>query len=276
MKPGRPLRRSGAEMKAPLSSLLGAYAGGLAFAGSVGVHGALLLVALRAGTAPAAHAVPSLVEREVDVDLVAVAPAPDPPPPPLAPLAPHPAVATEPSVRVTQLRPAPAPVAPVTSVTPDAPPPRATSTTDPPAPPVVQEAAAALTADEGMPHFTIAVGGGSGQVFGAAASTGSARVEVVEAPAPQQGVSSPARCAGGGTPPYPPGARRDGVEGDVLMALVLSTSGTVESVRVLKGPGHGLDEAAVAAVRTWRCSPKMEDGRSIRVTMPWTMQFRLR
>jgi protein TonB len=274
MKPGRPLQRSGAAMPAPLSSLLGAYAGGLAFAGSFGAHGALLFVALHTGTAPAAPAAPTLEERVVDVDVVSVAPPPlAPSPPPLAPPRP---VATEPSVRVTQLRAPPAPLAPDVA-------PRATSTPDPPAPPVVQEAAAALTADEGMPHFTIAIGGGSAPVYGAvsaagsgtSAATGTARLQAADAPVPEQGVSSPAHLAHGDKPPYPSGARAERVEGDVVLELVLSTSGTVESVRVLEGAGHGFDAAAAAAAQSYRFSPALKDGHPVRVRMRWTVQFRL-
>jgi len=60
-----------------------------------------------------------------------------------------------------------------------------------------------------------------------------------------------------------------------VLELVLSTSGTVDSARVLKGAGHGLDEAAVAGVRNYRFSPATKDGRPVRVRMQYTMQFRL-
>ncbi len=106
-------------------------------------------------------------------------------------------------------------------------------------------------------------------------ATGTAHVEVVDAPVPEQGVSVRAQLARGGAPPYPPGARAEGVEGDVALELVLSTSGTVDSVRVVKGVGHGFDEAAVAAVRNYRFSPATKDGHPVRVRMRWTMEFRL-
>ncbi len=126
-----------------------------------------------------------------------------------------------------------------------------------------------------MPSFTISIGGGSAQTHGAVSTLGAPRAEVVDTPVPEQRVSSPARLARGGTPPYPPVAREEGVEGDVVLELVLSTAGTVDSVKLIKGAGHGLDDAAMAAVRNYRFSPATKDGRPVRVRMHWTMQFRL-
>jgi periplasmic protein TonB len=259
MKPGGRRGRSGGGMVARLSSLLGVPACAWPIAASFGVHGAALLVALRVAAAPPAL---PIEERLVDVDVVVEKPPPEQIVPPPVP------VAVEPQVRATPIPPPPAPAPRDVA-------PRSTSTADAPPPPVAQEAAPALTADEGMPHFTIAIGGGSGEVHGAVSATGTAHVAVVDAPVPEQSVSSRARCARGGTPPYPPAARADGVEGDVVLEFVLSTSGTVDSVRVVKGLGHGLDDAAVAAVRNWRCSPATNEGRPVRVSMRWAMQFRL-
>ncbi len=122
------------------------------------------------------------------------------------------------------------------------------------------------------------MGAATGPSYGAVAGAGGAaapRVEPVDSVVSEQGVSSPARLARGGRPPYPPGARADGVEGDVVLELVLSSSGAVETARVLKGAGHGLDDAAVSAVQAYRFSPAMKDGHAVRVRMHWTMQFRL-
>jgi len=241
-----------------LFSSLAASGGAWAIAGSFGVHGALMLVGLLAHGVAAAPS-PAAMERLIDVDLVAPPPTAAPIPPPVTP---------EPQPAVAPVHPPPTPA--VHEVAP-----RATATTDAPPAPVAQEAAPALTAEEGMPHFTIAIGGGSAPTYGAVSATGTAHVEVVDAPLPEQGVSARAHLAHGRTPPYPSGARAEGVEGDVVLELVLSTSGTVDSARVLKGAGHGLDEAAVAGVRNYRFSPATKDGRPVRVRMQYTMQFRL-
>ena len=69
-------------------------------------------------------------------------------------------------------------------------------------------------------------------------------------------------------PDYTEEARRRGVEGDVVMEIVVRSDGSVGDVRVLQGLGHGLDERAMAAVRRWRFSagqaPRHAGGRARR------------
>ena len=72
------------------------------------------------------------------------------------------------------------------------------------------------------------------------------------------------------------GARANGVEGDVRLELVVGLSGAVESARVVRGVGHGLDDAALRAVEQFRFAPATKAGRAVRVRMGWSMQFRLR
>jgi TonB family protein len=129
-----------------------------------------------------------------------------------------------------------------------------------------------------MPHFTIAVGGAS-EAYGAVSSqgTGAPHEAVVDtAPFAEEAVDGRARLVAGASPVYPDEARADGVEGDVHLELVVATSGAVESARVVHGIGHGLDEAAVRAARQFRFAPAIKDGRSVRVRMGWSVQFRLR
>jgi len=62
----------------------------------------------------------------------------------------------------------------------------------------------------------------------------------------------------------------------VRLELVVGTSGAVESARVVRGIGHGLDEAALRAVRRFRFAPATKAGHPVRVRMGWSVQFRLR
>jgi D-alanyl-D-alanine endopeptidase (penicillin-binding protein 7) len=55
-------------------------------------------------------------------------------------------------------------------------------------------------------------------------------------------------------PAYPPEAKKDKVEGIVLLDVTIERSGEVSKVNVVKGP-EALREAAVAAVRQWRYEP---------------------
>lgn len=68
------------------------------------------------------------------------------------------------------------------------------------------------------------------------------------------------------TPPaYPATARRLGEEGTVVLRVELDETGAVAAPRVATGSGHArLDEAALTAVKTWRCRPALRDGRPVR------------
>jgi vitamin B12 transporter len=92
----------------------------------------------------------------------------------------------------------------------------------------------------------------------------------------ERAVDVPAHLVRAEPAAYPARARGDGFEGDVRLELVVSRLGDVESARVAQPAGHGLDEAALAAARTFRFTPAVKDGRPISVRVSWTMQFRLR
>jgi TonB family protein len=62
----------------------------------------------------------------------------------------------------------------------------------------------------------------------------------------------------------------------VPLEIVVSPAGTVETARVLRPAGHGLDQAALDAVRSYRFAPATKDGHAVRVRMQWLVQFRLR
>ena len=77
-------------------------------------------------------------------------------------------------------------------------------------------------------------------------------------------------------PDYTEEARQRGVEGDVLMEIVVRHDGTVGEVRVLQGLGHGLDARAVQAVRQWRFEPARRHGRPVDVLVEVAMEFKIR
>ena len=92
----------------------------------------------------------------------------------------------------------------------------------------------------------------------------------------EKDVSVAARLLSSGPVPYPPEATRAEVEADVPVQILLDTAGHVLEACSLSHHGYGLDEAGVQAIRTWRFSPALRDGRPVRVRMRWTVQFRLR
>jgi protein TonB len=63
---------------------------------------------------------------------------------------------------------------------------------------------------------------------------------------------------------YPSDAEQAGIEGDVRLRVALNDQGGIHDVRVLSGPGHGLDRAAVEAIRhKCRFSPARAHGQAV-------------
>jgi TonB family protein len=64
-------------------------------------------------------------------------------------------------------------------------------------------------------------------------------------------------------PSYSSEARRLKIEGEVLLEVVFQASGETRVLRVTRGLGHGLDEAAMAAAREIRFRPAQRDGAAV-------------
>ena len=75
-------------------------------------------------------------------------------------------------------------------------------------------------------------------------------------------------------PAYPKLALLTHMQGEVVMQAIISTDGTIENVRVLKGH-RLLRGAATSAVRTWRYRPVVVDGRPVEVATIVTVTFTL-
>jgi protein TonB len=77
---------------------------------------------------------------------------------------------------------------------------------------------------------------------------------------------------------YPAEAEQSGIEGDVRLRVALNEKGGVHAVRVLSGLGHGLDRAAMEAIKT-RCKFSAAIGRAGRpvafVIESYTFHFQL-
>jgi len=75
-------------------------------------------------------------------------------------------------------------------------------------------------------------------------------------------------------PIYPPLAREARVQGIVILEAIISETGDVRDVRVLKGVPL-LNQAAIDAVREWRFTPTLLNGVPVPVVFTVTVQFRL-
>jgi len=76
-------------------------------------------------------------------------------------------------------------------------------------------------------------------------------------------------------PTYPEAARKARMEGVVILEAIITASGAVEDVKVLKSVNPLLDSSAVRAVQQWRYKPATLNGRAVRVYLTVTVTFNL-
>ena len=77
-------------------------------------------------------------------------------------------------------------------------------------------------------------------------------------------------------PLYTEEARRQSVEGRVLLEIVVRRDGSVSNLRVIRRLGAGLDERALDAVRQWRFAPARRQGAAVDVVVEVSVEFKLR
>jgi protein TonB len=72
-------------------------------------------------------------------------------------------------------------------------------------------------------------------------------------------------CPQRSPPAYPSISRRLGEEGKAVLQVELDEHGQVDRATVKSSSGYArLDEAALSAVRHWRCNPATRDGAAVR------------
>jgi TonB family protein len=75
---------------------------------------------------------------------------------------------------------------------------------------------------------------------------------------------------------YTEEARRRGLQGDVVLEIVVRRDGSVGDVTLLQGLGSGLDQRAIAAVRQWRFAAARRRGEPVDVIVEVAVEFTLR
>jgi protein TonB len=102
---------------------------------------------------------------------------------------------------------------------------------------------------------------------------------VIEAPAPPAAPIALSGelavvCAERPSPHYPPISRRMNEEGTVVLRVELDENGRIGATRIHASSGHPrLDEAALAAVRNWRCTAAQRGGQPVRATALQPFKF---
>jgi TonB family protein len=71
---------------------------------------------------------------------------------------------------------------------------------------------------------------------------------------------TPAEILSKPVPIYTEEARAKHIEGEVLLEVVLEASGRIRILKIVRGLGHGLDDAAVHAAEQIRFKPALKDG----------------
>jgi protein TonB len=73
--------------------------------------------------------------------------------------------------------------------------------------------------------------------------------------------------------PYPEEAKKAGIEGPVVMDLLIDEQGKVRQVSLIKGPGFGLNDAALAAIKSFLFRPARIKDQSVAVKIRYTYRF---
>jgi protein TonB len=94
---------------------------------------------------------------------------------------------------------------------------------------------------------------------------------------PGEGVTSP-RIVKEVKPVYTDAAKKQRIQGTVMMDVVVRADGTVGDVTVTKSldKEYGLDDEAVGAVKQWVFDPGTKDGKAVPVLVQIEMSFTLK
>lgn len=74
---------------------------------------------------------------------------------------------------------------------------------------------------------------------------------------------------------YPQMAKKQGIEGVVVLELFIDAKGKIKKINVLKDPGYGFAEAAVSAVAGVDCVPALVNGKATAVRYRYPIRFKL-
>ncbi len=213
------------------------------------------------------------VVKNTRVEMEFYEPPPPPPPPkveepePPKPVEPPKVKLKPPPVKVAEVKPPPENAPPPPN---EEPPPEASTK---PVPLVVGISMSSTT--EGG---TFAVGVGN-TTYGKADNTPTdpSKVQAYRAPkyVPPGGADTEPQLVNEVKPPYPEEAKKNDIEGDVLVRITVDENGDVTNVKVVKGLGFGLDEAAVAALKKYKFKPATKGGEAVGTTIMFTFRWYL-
>lgn len=222
---------------------------------SLAIHAGGFAWAARLEARPAARPAPVVVEFEAA-------------PPPPAPVAPRPPAEPPAPRRVAISRLPPPPAEPPPPPPPNEPPPPAA-----PAARAVPRVGVSLSSTTTGGAFAVGIGNTlHGRASEVAADPEAVKPYSAPRAAPAR-LSAQPRLLERPEIPYPAEARRDGLEGQVVLLLRIDAEGRVAAARLLSAPGPALGEAARAAALRFRFSPPMLEGEAVETEIRFTYTF---
>ena len=77
-------------------------------------------------------------------------------------------------------------------------------------------------------------------------------------------------------PVYPPSLRRSGSGGRVVVLFIVDESGTVRLPRIENSSDYAFDKPALDAIKKWRFTPGIKDGKKVKTKMRLPISFSVR
>lgn len=75
------------------------------------------------------------------------------------------------------------------------------------------------------------------------------------------------------TPKYPRELNNRGIRGRVVVRFVVDTKGRVQNPEVLKSDHAAFERPALEAIRGWRFSPAIQDGKPVKMRVQVPLEF---
>ncbi len=102
------------------------------------------------------------------------------------------------------------------------------------------------------------------------AQSGGTKAKVYEVT--DDGVTQP-RLMEAATPGYPDEGKKKKVSGDVVLSVVVDTSGNVTDIKVKKSLEKAFDDSAIEAAKIFKYKPATKDDEPVNVRMDLTFNF---
>lgn len=223
----------------------------------------LLSVGIHLGTVSGlSRSRPMVVQQKpIEIEMVTIEP-PKPPPEPEKP--PEPPKVKPPEVKVATVKPPP-----------EAPPPPNEEAPQEPPKPVPIMVGISMSSTTSAGSFAAPTGN---TAYGAVPKQGSDETpQAYRAPkyVPPGGADTEPIIDQDYKPPYPEEAKRNGIEGTVLLRVRVEADGRVSEVEVLRGLGYGLDEAAREGIKRIKFKPAIKGGEPVATKITYNFTFML-